>query len=1403
MTFLSIIQVFRGIIIFTCFMLEIDTDFIKNRYFFVDHYYRNYYESGFKANDPQTFVYEAGRDIIQLDVFETVTYTEGDARFGVAVVDPLSLASDGNYLSVDIESIPNLDTLVSDGKAFKGSFKRLEPETDYTFDKYRGFLKLNSQINEQRTLAIAYAVSSPAIPKVGTLYEDLADTNQAVILKLIKPKGMQPSNEDTWPLMMRNVYSLGGRNIESDGFDVRLEYNVTGANETRPEGGDNTFLNLLGLDLLSENGDLVDGGDEKIDSNPYIVDRTGGILIFPTLQPFNPEESSKYHRRLSEKYIVDMYNTATSNTQVFQEQSKFEMVVTSSSTKSEFDLGFYVLEGSEVVTLGGVTLKRDTDYIIDYFSGKLTLLSNEAKRSSSNLDIKYERANLFQLDKKTIYGGRMEYKFLENSFVGLTALYLSKSTIDERVRVGQEPFQNFVWDLNAALKFEPRFITRALDWLPMIETNAASSINIEGEFAQVLPNPNTLNSNSTGDKDGVAYLDDFESTKRTTTLGIRYRTWTMASPPKYLASMDNSTPIDSSVNKHRAHIAWFNPYAQTLIEDIWPKRETNSRTGKYTDVLGVDIWRDNNSDPDLSWAGMMRSTLSFADQLKTKYIEVWILGSAGTVNIDIGRISEDWYMQGNNLRGESSYRNLNTEDRNNNGLLDEGEDIGVDGVPNGQEGDDHTDDNWSEPKKVDNYYIYDGINGTEGNSNSRDARYPDTEDLDGDGQLSTNNDYYEYSFSLDPDDPNAREDWIAGEQPTGWRLYRIPIKEPTNVVGNPDPNFQQIYNVRLWFSDLPTDRTRIRIATLDFVGNEWEENGIAMDDTSDFIRNDSLFTLATYNTEENPLVYGDGPPGVSGTLDRITDTRSKEQSLVLKLVDFQPGQIAEAKKTLYSATELVNYKKLRMFVHGDEDLPEEPPTNESEDSSRIQLYLRFGSNATNYYEYGQDIYEDWNIKYNNFDIDLDELSAIKSNEGYYIGSEELSVYLQKLSDKPGGYYKAVGNPSLKTIRYFIVGVKHLGNSLRREDRAFTGEIWLDELRLSEVRKEKATALRIATSVRLADVLTFNANWESKDADFHNISTQFGTGSTKEVQNYSGKLTLDKFLPTSWDLSIPVDGRANFSRTIPKYKHGSDELTGYRNNTIDKKLKSLFGLRGVPSELENEISESEVFGLGINIKKRSKSKRWYIRYTLDQVVLDVDYSKKQNSNWEYLYNRSEQYKESFNYQIPFGKDNYFEPFKFVSKVPVLKKISDQKLYYAPNNMKFALNVTDSDLRKLRRKKGNEKNEIFRRINTGSNRTFNTTYKMLSSLNFNYSRSLKSDADFDSLTHRELWKSIITKLDFGLDTDVNQSFKADYKPDLINWLKPNFSYSNNFTFNLTNGNQYKQSSNRTQKSLNLTF
>ncbi|HHJ51662.1 MAG TPA: cell surface protein SprA, partial [Caldithrix abyssi] len=333
-----------------------DYDFIKNRYFFADMFYHDRFEDGLK-DDPQTFAYVAGTEILQLEVWISANISDNDAQRGVAVLNPYDYLDENlEYKNIDLDTIETRT-----GKVETGYFKPLNYGTDYTFDKYRGFIVLNQAVENNAVLAIAYATANmladPNTPAVGTLRETLADSNQAVVLKLIKPRAMNPTDEykETWPLMMRNVYSLGGTNIQKEGFELRLENNIKGDHATYPAGSDRSYLNLLELDLLDANGEPIEGGDEKIDPNPYIIDFANGILIFPALQPFDPPEGSRFHGRLPESDLVKIYNVANPDTRAMLDNHKFDMIVTSKSTKSTFDLGFYVLEGSEVITLGGKT----------------------------------------------------------------------------------------------------------------------------------------------------------------------------------------------------------------------------------------------------------------------------------------------------------------------------------------------------------------------------------------------------------------------------------------------------------------------------------------------------------------------------------------------------------------------------------------------------------------------------------------------------------------------------------------------------------------------------------------------------------------------------------------------------------------------------------------------------------------------------------------------------------------------------------------------------------------------------------------------------------------------------------------------------------------------------------------
>src|SRR5690606_6061553 len=86
---------------------------------------------------------------------------------------------------------------------------------------------------------------------------------------------------------------------------------------------------------------------------------------------------------------------------------------------------------------------------------------------------------------------------------------------------------------------------------------------------------------------------------------------------------------------------------------------------------------DSLADITQSWGGLQKGLSSgYYDQSESKFLEIWVKGTSGTMHIDIGQISED-YIPNSKYDSEDKMRN---GFRNN--LLDEGEDIGVDGMAN-------------------------------------------------------------------------------------------------------------------------------------------------------------------------------------------------------------------------------------------------------------------------------------------------------------------------------------------------------------------------------------------------------------------------------------------------------------------------------------------------------------------------------------------------------------------------------------------------------------------------------------------------------------------------------------------------------------------------------------------------
>jgi len=1381
-----------------------DNQYIKDQHFLVHEWFRN----GIISNDIDGFNGMA----FQIQPFfplddETGLHYVGDVKIvdfelyrSGTTSENLASASPG----ITFTEALSLDTTVNKSDQL---FIRLERNTDYYISEDYGYLRLNQRAQGEIlgcTFSLVYR-NDPTNQRIVTVGQGVTETDTILVLKRIKDRNSS-YEDDAWSLMLKNVYYMGASNINQEGFEVRLVYNQGGTISDRTPDA-TPYIELFELDKQDKNGNQTP--DELIDiENPNIVSLGNGELFFPYYHPFASDSVPDGNDNDKLKGLLgngDMYlNNATQANQ----DHNFIIEVDYSNPSSTIRLGFMLVEGSEEIKINGVQQIRGIDYQIDYFTGTIILQSDAAKDPNADIKILYDKHELVSFDKKVIVGTRAQMDINDNSFIGATALYFNQSVIDQKVEVGYEPTRNFIWDINGRYEIGMDGFTRWLDRLPIIEADKASKFSLEGEIAQVLPNPNPINNSATGDPNGVAFIDDFEGAKRTTNPSILRRYWKMASAPVDFAT---GRIVDQV---YRTNMWWYNPYGQTLTKNIWPNQSTSLQAGnETTDILMLQMKKRKHQEAmatDSLWAGITTTFYSGDyDQTKSKFFEIWINGSKGNLTVDIGKISED--QDGNGL--------LNTEDKAEslpigNGLLDDGEDTGLDGCfdeyedgwggclsdstydeyyelyettsnsvpinPLVDNRDDPNNDNWYYEESSNKY---EKINGTEGNGSGSQIQegglYPDTEDLDRSGFLDNKNDYFSASLDL------ADTTYLAGitvknGSPTGWKLYRIPL---THFKALNQISWGDVKNLRLVWSGVQLEENSevLRIAKMEMVGNEWVELGVTELESNQYadayqweeevfngetgnvtvyhsINADSMFAITVVNTEDN--AYYKPPKGVKGEYDPINQLESKEQSLVLQFNGLPSEHKGAAKKTLLNlsgdrAKSYLTYDRMKMYIYGDS-----PWINY--DESDVDAFIQFGF-GDNYYEIIQPVYDGWDESENrnSVNLDLNWLTALKVKDSTNIEKiRETDIFVDSSTVKhyyftdengelTGKQISIYGSPAIQRSQYFTVGVRN------RADEPITGEIWLDELRLSGVKKEKGIAMRVQSKINLSDIGSATIMYSRKDADFHVLQQRLGTNTTTEDFRLNTSINLSKFLPKSLGINIPLTTSYSNSVSKPKYIPGSDIYINPAS--VPDSIKTL----------------SESLSLSTSIKKSSKSDNRLIKYTLDNLNGSFSASRKSFSNdiMEEKIDQSYNWKGAYN--LSFGRDNYFSPFKWLSSIPLVgEKFEEFHLYYTPTSFNTSANLSE----KISSKKPRNARPSPHTYDLGLNRSFGLDYKFIESLSSQYKKAMTSDLDHIWSERGYNWD--LEAFDTGILTNTTESVSTKFNPQLFSWLKPNFTHSANY-------------------------
>ena len=444
--------------------------------------------------------------------------------------------------------------------------RKLDP-SEYTLNDKLGYISLNSALNSDEVLAVAFQFTYNGITyQVGEFSTDGINAPKNLVIKLLKGTSFSPQKPN-WDLMMKNIYSLNSYQINPDGFELNIFYqdDQTGtAVDYLSDAGaikGQRLLQVLNLDNLNDQQQRFSDGKFDFIEGYTILSSTGKI-IFPELEPFgsflyekiisnDPADST-----IAKKYVFqELYDSTQYIAQQIADKNKFFLKGEfKSASGSEISLNaINIPPGSVKVTAGGQVLTENVDFVVDYNIGKVTILNQGLLQSGVPIKISLESNTLFSIQSKSLIGTHLDYNFSKDFRLGATILNLTEKPLTQKVNIGDEPISNTIWGIDGTYRTESRFLTKLIDKLPFIDTKEISTITASGEFAHLIPGHNKAI-----EKEGNAYIDDFEGSQT----GIDLRTpiaWHLSSVPQKnnVIPEGNINNFDYSINFNRALINWF------------------------------------------------------------------------------------------------------------------------------------------------------------------------------------------------------------------------------------------------------------------------------------------------------------------------------------------------------------------------------------------------------------------------------------------------------------------------------------------------------------------------------------------------------------------------------------------------------------------------------------------------------------------------------------------------------------------------------------------------------------------------------------------------------------------------------------------------------------------------------
>ena len=587
-------------------------DYEENKHFFISQYFRDHYDEALQKLP----IVSSNLNITKIEVWVTnIGAAVTENRNVVAYMDlgeyqpfnqtiiPIagnifpSNHSNNLLPSLDSTKVRNINTVTEyltgpeKGYISGQDFEKVENArklntTEYSFNSKLGFISLNTSLNSDQVLSVAYQytiIGQDSVYQVGEFSDQGITTPNCLMVKLLKSTALS-TRIPLWELMMKNVYAIGAYQVNKEDFILNILY--SGNDNAVPtgyltEGPDDVrgvpLIRVMNFDNLDPQlNPPHDGMFDFIDNAAReggTIQASNGRIFFTILEPFGSYLRTKLNsKELGDKFCYDsLYSMTKSGAQQYPDKNKFSIEGQyKASSGSEISLNaLNVPAGSVKVTAGGVPLTENVDYTVDYTLGRVRIINEGILSSGTPINISLENNSMFNIQTQTLMGAHIDYKFSKDFTIGGTLLNLHERPLTQKVNYGDEPISNVMWGMNTNYQADAPFLTKLIDKLPFFSSKAPSKIRFDAEFAQFIPG----HSKAVG-QTGTSYIDDFEGSKSTIDLK-NPGNWFLASTPQGQTTRnmfpEGAPGAGLKYGYNRARLAWY------IIDPLFYERTSSLR----------------------------------------------------------------------------------------------------------------------------------------------------------------------------------------------------------------------------------------------------------------------------------------------------------------------------------------------------------------------------------------------------------------------------------------------------------------------------------------------------------------------------------------------------------------------------------------------------------------------------------------------------------------------------------------------------------------------------------------------------------------------------------------------------------------------------------------------------------